>query len=124
MLLEPVLLEAALAAVFDRVALTFRARIERHKLSVDQIMLIKALHISNMAAEFLVRAAVLHNLVLISKDFLEGTRFIFTLCHVYVLVFAVLFGASSALFSTGTIVLFTAEVGPGSKAMMTSGVAL
>ena len=66
MLLEPVLLEAALATIFDRVALTFGARVESHELAIDQIMLMKALHIGNMVAECLVSAAILHNLVLIS----------------------------------------------------------
>ena len=66
MLLEPVLLEAALTTIFDCVALAFGTRIKCNVLSVDQIMLMKALHVRNVVAQSLIGATVLRNLVLLS----------------------------------------------------------
>ena len=83
MLLEPVLLEAALATVLDRVALTFGASIECYILSVDQIMLMKALHVGNMVAQCLVSALIImHNLIFLSENLPEWTHLVLTLRHV------------------------------------------
>ena len=66
MLLEPVLLEAALATIFDGVTLAFGTGIKCNVLAVDQIVLMKALNVGNMVAQSLIGAPVLHNLVLLS----------------------------------------------------------